>query len=246
MKNSEKYALPDIELFSEPYFFFSINRKSELLYVSPSVEQILGYLPEKITGQRYTKFLDATSPLNADAEDCRKIRFEAGENYAQLRVLETSDSKLKVLKVQTYQAQDAKGRTSFVHGIAQDVTDVYFVEQEMHSRLITLEEADSRLSERERMVMELVVAGMLNKSIARKLNIRERSVEKIRSRLVEKFNAETMLEVISKATEFKILRDVILLAHDAHNGPNKPASRLLRRQVLRMKKSAKPKGGNPH
>ncbi|MDB4539692.1 LuxR C-terminal-related transcriptional regulator [Saprospiraceae bacterium] len=219
MENSETIALPDLELFSAPYFFFSINRKSELLYLSPSAEQILGYLPEKIIGRRYTEFLDPTSPLNSEIVDCRKYRFEVGVNYQQLHVVETKDSKLKVLKIQTYGESNEKGRVKIIHGIAQDVTDIYFVEQEMHSRLTELEKSDRRLSERERKVMELVVSGMLNKSIARKLDIRERSVEKIRSRLVEKFEAETMFEVVSKATELKILQDVILLAHDAHDGP---------------------------
>lgn len=246
MKNSPSFALPDLELISAPYFFFSINRKSELLYVSPSTEQVLGYTPKKIIGRRYTEFLDPTSPLNSEVVDCRKFRFEGGENYEQLRVVETRGSKLKVLKVQTYGEQNEKGHVKIIHGIAQDVTDVYFVEQEMHNRLADLEESDRRLSERERMVMELVVSGMLNKSIARKLKIRERSVEKIRSRLVEKFNAETMFEVVSKATELKILQDVILLAHEPHDGPSVPASRLLRRRVMGMKKQAKTKGGNPN
>ncbi len=232
MKKIEHREIPDPDSFSQPYFFFSNNRKSELLYVSPSVEQVLGYPPEEVIGRRYSEFLDQTSPLNSGLAKCRKLGFKSRENHEQLRVVQTRDQQLKVLKVQTYGKHDAEGRVVVKYGIAQDVTDVFFVEQEMHKRLIKLQKADRKLSDRERFVLDRVIEGTLNKSIARKLDISERSVEKIRSRLVEKFDSETMFEVVSKATELRILQDVILLAHDAHQGPNKPTSRLLRK-ILR-------------
>ncbi len=229
--STENHSKPDPDSFSEPYFFFSNNRKSELLYVSPSVEQVLGYAPEAIIGRRYAELLDATSPLNSDVTRCRKMDFKSGEHREQLRVVETRDKQLKVLKVQTYGKRDNKGRVIVKYGIAQDVTNIFFVEQEMHKRLHELQDADRKLSDRERFVLDRVVEGMLNKTIARKLEISERSVEKIRSRLVEKFDSETMFEVVSKATELKILQDVILLAHDAHDRPNRPSRRSLRKAI---------------
>ena len=53
---------------------------------------------------------------------------------------------------------------------------------------------------------------MPNKAIARKLKISERAIEKIRSRLVEKFNCDSMIEVVAKSTELNLLNNVVLLA----------------------------------
>ena len=227
--NTEHQAVPDPDGFGPPYFFFSHNRKSELLYVSPSVEQVLGFRPTEMIGRQYSDFLDSTSPLNSDVVKCRKRGFKSGKNFEQLRVVETRDKQLKVLKVQTYGQQDSQGRVTTNYGIAQDVTDAFFVELEFYRRLKKLQKAVRKLSDRERFVLDRVMEGMPNKAIAKKLDVSLRTVEKIRAQIVETFDSETMIEVVAKATELRILRDVVLSAHEAHQGPNKPTRHLLRK-----------------
>ena len=56
-----------------------------------------------------------------------------------------------------------------------------------------------RLTPRERKVMSLLVSGMTNKEVARKLEISFRTVEVHRSRIMEKMAAESILELIEMA-----------------------------------------------
>lgn len=215
--NDESLIVPRIESFAQPYFFFSNNKNREVLYVSPSVEQILGYSPSELVGRKYSDFLDASSPLNSDVPDCRRRRFDGDGTHEHLRVVETKDKRLKVLKIQTHGVKDENGIIVANHGLAQDVTDVYFLESELHVRLQELRAVESSLSQREKDVLRRVKAGQLNKVIAKELKVTERAIEGIRSRLMKKFGAETIAVVVKKATELKMLNDVILLAQGSRN-----------------------------
>ncbi len=237
--NSENHLVPDVALFSEPFFFFSTNAQLELLYVSPSVEPILGYPPVEILGRQFSEFLDTTSPLNQDQPDGKKTKHFGGENRRQLRVVETRDARLKVLKVQTYSRQNEDNRPATDYSIAEDITDMYFAEQEMHNRLLELQNVDRQLNDRDRFVLERVIDGMPNKVIAKRLKISERSVEMTRSRLVKKFGCGSMMEVVAKSIELRLLTDVILLAHGAHprlEGPKKSRKRV-KQKLATAKKS---------
>jgi len=214
--NLTDHTLPDPACFADPFFFFSSNREAELEYVSPSVEQVLGYLPTELIGRRYLDFLDKTSSLNRNVDELRERRFRGDGHQTQLRVVETRDQKLKVLKVQTYGRTDETGAVVSSHAIAQDVTNVYFAEEELNDRWMQLTRIADQLSEREKNVLCRITEGALNKVIARELEVGERTVEKIRSRLVEKFQADSISQVVSKATQLEMLRDVILLARDGH------------------------------
>lgn len=54
----------------------------------------------------------------------------------------------------------------------------------------------SRLTNREKQVMELLVDGLQNKEIARKLNISPRTVELHRAKVMEKLQAHTISDVV--------------------------------------------------
>lgn len=212
-----KHDLPDPAFFTAPFFFYSSNQSKEFLYASPSVEQVMGYSPSELIGRRCVEFLDQTSSLNANAAMMTERRFKGDGNHTFLRVVETNDRKLKILKVQTYGLKDENNIVIANHALAQDVTNIYFAEEELNDRWRQLCRVEEKMSEREKHVLNQIIDGVLNKVIAKQLNIGERSVEKIRSRLVEKFEVESMSEVVSKATELKMLTDVILLAHDSHD-----------------------------
>ena len=137
--------------------------------MSPSVKDVLGYEPDEIIGRIYTEFLDPESPFNADVGICESQRFDAGQDdhHQVLRVVATQDGNLKVLRVQTYGLRNEDGKVSINHGIAQDVTEAYFREKKLYKRMANLSGINSRLTEREKFVLESIIAGKLNKVIAR-------------------------------------------------------------------------------
>ena len=71
-------------------------------------------------------------------------------------------------------------------------------------RTRTLESRMSRLTPREREVMELVVNGMLNKQIAATLNISMKTVENHRAHVMEKLGAQSLADLVRMAVSLGI------------------------------------------
>lgn len=76
-------------------------------------------------------------------------------------------------------------------------------EQEKERRLSDLEGRLARLSEREKQVMEQVVAGRHNREIAADLEISPRTVEVFKARMMEKMQARSVPELVKLVLEAK-------------------------------------------
>ena len=100
---------PQLDSFVEPFFFFSYNEKSVLLYVSDSIQQVLGYHPSELLGHCYLDLLDENSSLNENISDVHMHRFKGGGPITSLRVLKTRDQNVKVLSVQTHGKRNKLG-----------------------------------------------------------------------------------------------------------------------------------------
>ncbi|MFK7769648.1 MAG: LuxR C-terminal-related transcriptional regulator [Mariniblastus sp.] len=197
------------DLVGKPYFFFSNNRDSELTYISPSVKEILGYAPSSLLGRKYTDFLSDSASLNADISSCQRKRFNGDGHQESLRVAIANDGASKVLKIQTFGEQDEDGNTVLNHALAQDITETYLSEQELQLEFSELLAIESKLDAREKFVLNCVSQGKLNKVIARQLDISERTIEKVRSKLLSRFGVDSIAQVIAKSAELNTLRKVI-------------------------------------
>ena len=72
---------------------------------------------------------------------------------------------------------------------------------EESSSLMMLQENYAQLSRREKQVMEQVVSGLANREIAEKLGISPKTVEVHRSRVMSKMAAESLPDLVKKATQ---------------------------------------------
>lgn len=205
-----------MESFTNPYFFFSNTQSAKITYVSPSVKEVLGYSAVDQIGKKYTEFLDIGNPLNADIQRCNQERFQPGSQpKSNLRVVHDLDGNKRVLNIQTHGRADESGHIVLNHGIALDVTERFLLESRLHDRLCQLQIVITELNNREKNVLELVITGRLNKSIARELDVSERTIESTRARLMKKFKANNSAELVRLATEFQILSDVTRTVHGA-------------------------------
>ena len=209
--NSFRDRLPNLDQFSKPYFFFSNNLASEILFASRSVEEVLGYRPQDLIGRKYTFFLQEEHPLNRSVEEFRQRRFSGDGPNNQLRAVVAADKQVKLISIQTYGDRNSEGKVVANHAIAKDVTNIFLVEQEFHFRMLQLEAIKATLTDREVTVLNHVASGILNKTIAKKLSLSARSIEHIRSRLVKKFGVSSIAEVITQATELKMFNKLIRL-----------------------------------
>ncbi len=207
--NSTSIFKPDVESFANPFFFFANNPDQQILYVSPSVKEILGYSPADIVGRKYTDFLDAGNSHNRDIDEMHQRRYQGDHHHFSLRVVSDADGGDRILKVQTCGKTDENGQVVASLGIAEDVTRDYMKTNLANKRLKQLLAVEAKLSDREKTVLKYVIKGTPNKSIARQLSITERAVEMIRARLVKKTGVESTAQLVSQATELNTLRALI-------------------------------------
>lgn len=216
---------PKVGGFVEPYFFFSNDFESRITYLSPSVKSILGFEPTDLLGRKYTDLLDPISPLNEGIDECRARRFSGDDAHRQIRVIRDANQRIRVLNVQTYGEEDGNGIVIANHGLAQDITNMFRMEQTIRHRLDSIEDGLKPLSEREQQVLDRVLNGRLNKSTAKDLEISERAVERIRSRVMKKYAAQTTAQLVSKATELKLLKSILETAEQTVSELETPISK---------------------
>ena len=59
--------------------------------------------------------------------------------------------------------------------------------------------------------MNFVIEGKLNKWIAKRIGVTERTIENVRSRVMNKFKTETTAELAAKAKELQVLTEIVTL-----------------------------------
>ena len=79
---------------------------------------------------------------------------------------------------------------------------------EQHQYVVKLRERISALTRREKQVFELVVRGKMNKQIALDLGTTERTVKAHRQKVMEKFNARSVAELVSSAERLGMLDSI--------------------------------------
>ncbi len=203
---------PDVDLFQMPYFFFSNNRDSEILYVSPSVKDVLGYAPSEMVGRDYVDFFDSKISSNAARIPNRRRKTHDKVSQTQLRTVSARDGSTVVLKIQSYGKVDESGRVIVDHTIAQDISGEFKARTHINARLEKLLSVEAALSIREANVLESVITGMPNKATAKQFSVTERAIEMIRSRLMKKFGVNSAAELIALASELTTLRGVLELS----------------------------------
>lgn len=91
-----------------------------------------------------------------------------------------------------------------------------------HQRLNKLRLVEQGLVDRERRVIKGMIIGQLNKSIARDLDVSVRTIENVRSGLLQKFKANNSAELVSKYTELLLLSDLANRIKPARNPMPRP------------------------
>lgn len=89
---------------------------------------------------------------------------------------------------------------------------------EVDERYRELRRLDAALTSRERLVVEGIVSGRLNRVMAKQLEVSIRTVEAIRAKVYGKFRVDTAAELATKTTELRVLAELVYRPGDAPVG----------------------------
>lgn len=122
MNEGKKYKRL-IESLENEYFFYSHNLAGEYLYISPSVETVLGYTVEEAHGGLVKHMTDS----NLNKETLETLQKSAsGEKQKTFEFeLYTKDKKIKVIEIteSPLYDEDNNGMLLSIEGVAHDITD---------------------------------------------------------------------------------------------------------------------------
>ncbi len=147
----ERYRLL-VESLKDRCIFYSLKSDGDLAYISPSVEQVLGYTPEEYREARPQRFTD--SPLNEQAETRTQavLRGEQQPSYeAELRHRNGTARIFEILEVPIC---DDQGRLLSVEGIGYDIT------LHKHNLSVIHEQQDQLLESEKMAALGRMVAGV--------------------------------------------------------------------------------------
>ena len=99
-------------------------------------------------------------------------------------------------------------KEQFVEAVAEAIVRDAMAHR-MSQRMQELHRRFENLTEREQLVMKLVVDGRLNKTIARELQMTERTVERVRAVVLDKVGADSAVQMASLLTEHRLLGELL-------------------------------------
>lgn len=201
--------------FVDPYIFFANCPRTELTFVSPSVQDVLGFPPETVTGMSYHRYLCENDALNNDVAECERVDMSDGRTIHALRSVYDSSGNRRILSVHTVGVAETEGGPVVRrHNIARDVTESVRTHMRLMARLQDLDSAARKMTRQEREVAEGILQGKMNRDIAQELNVSDRTIERRRASIMRHLGAATTSELVSKLVERDMLRTWTFSASD--------------------------------
>lgn len=195
-----------------------MNERTQIIYVVDDDEAMRDSMTWLLEGEGYdvARYDSAESYLQAWRDDMRgclilDVRMPEMSGLELQEKLDSLGSQLPVIFVTGH--GDVPMAVSALQRGACDFIEKPFHNEDLLSRIVRALELDCQLSarrqrngaishrldqltQREREVMKLVVAGKLNKQIADELNISMKTVEAHRARVMEKMGVRTLAELV--------------------------------------------------
>ena len=120
-KSEEKYKWL-VENLSDEYFFYSYNKENVFSYISPSIENILGYSVEDYK-QNFRNYR-TENIINKDADMSRNLLLTGKKRKASFDMeLKDINGNSHIFEITESPVYDSEDKIIYLEGIAHDVTD---------------------------------------------------------------------------------------------------------------------------
>ncbi|MCG6190592.1 PAS domain-containing sensor histidine kinase [Maribellus maritimus] len=180
MENSEKYKRL-IESLENEYFFYSHNLEGKYLYISPSVEKVLGYSVEEAYGG-IVKHMTNSERNKKTIETLKKSAGGEKQKTFELELL-TKNKQVKIIEITESPLCNNKGEIESIEGVAHDVTERSNQEEIIKKQNINLQKQEEELRQN---LNELTKINEYNESLKKEIEKREQLLLNIINEIPEK------------------------------------------------------------
>lgn len=194
LKEPFKYVPALVESANSNCFVFSLTNDGIVQYASDNVSALLGINSRDIVGHSFDEFL-SDDPVN---ERVRAKCWQVIPNNAVLNCqceLLNKDGTMLSADMRCsgiYEDDEIIGLVAFVQSQVKEPSD----SEEKQQERARVKKLVDQLSGAEREVVDLVVAGHMNKSMAKMLGVAVRTIEARRSRAMTKLQVRSLPDLV--------------------------------------------------
>jgi PAS domain S-box-containing protein len=193
LRDSEERYRRLVENLEREYFFYSHGTDGIFTYISPSIENVLGYSEQEFL-THYTEYL-TDNPINAEVVRRTELSIAGKQQHPYEIEIFHNDGSVHWLEVSEVPAFDATGKVIAVEGIAHDITERRNAKEQLQKARDELEmrveqrtadlarvnkELRKEIAERRRAEVQLLVYQEQLRSLASQLSLSE---ERVRRRI---------------------------------------------------------------
>ncbi|EMI52348.1 PAS domain S-box protein [Rhodopirellula sallentina] len=197
---SEKIYREIVETASEGLTM--VDTEGKIIKTNQVAANMFGYEPEELVGKGIFEMIGETS--RDDLSENFKKRADGIAEAVEYRVKHRDGHELWVL-VSSHPLFDENGTFTGTRNVVLNITHRKIAE-ELARKADVAQAKLAMLSERERDVFALVVEGLMNKVIARRLDVSEKTVERHRSNLMKKLGVRGVAELVRIAMDAESIR----------------------------------------
>ncbi len=180
MEDAKKYQRL-VENLGNEYFFYSHNLDGKYLYISPSVEKVLGYTVEEAFDGLVKHITD--SELNKKTLETLK-KSASGEKQKTFELeLYTKKRSVKVMEITESPVYDSNGKLFTIEGIAHDITKRKKQQELIKKQNKELKQQDDELRKN---LDELIATNKVNEALKKEVSASQKLLLKIINEIPEK------------------------------------------------------------
>ena len=136
-----------VEGLRDEYLFYATDPQGIVMYVSPSIHNILGRTPDQAIGHNWREFVDTDHPTYPELEKFERMRFAGLPTPAFSAVVLHADGETRIMEFTDAPVRDTEGHVILNEGIGRDITQRVQQEEALQR---AREQLEQRVEERTR------------------------------------------------------------------------------------------------
>jgi len=129
LRRSEERYQKLVNALKDHYFFYAHDTSGVFIYLSESIENILGYTPEEFS-KHYSTYL-TDDPMNDKVDEYTHKAINGEKQDPYIISIYNKNNEIHYLEVTEFPVEGDNGEIIEIEGIAKDITSQYIIQKEL-------------------------------------------------------------------------------------------------------------------